>query len=105
MELVAKLKCMNTGQSITLVNNLIIGRKTLLKSFLEDPDLSREHLQYTFKDDKHFIMDLISTNRTKINGELIEQGVEIEIFENDIIEFGNQKFTFTLSNCQPLPEN
>ncbi len=91
-----KLKLINSDIEIKIVDKLIIGRKSQLKPFLLDSDLSREHFQLTIKNNQVFITDLHSTNHTYINGNVIEAGKEFLLKNEDKIKSGNQFFIFSV---------
>ncbi|MFI3212927.1 MAG: DUF6382 domain-containing protein [Eubacteriales bacterium] len=55
---------------------------------LEDPSVSRVHCRFVEKKDKIGIIDLNSTNGTKINGILLEQGEIVSIEQGDEITIG-----------------
>lgn len=54
--------------------------------------VSRKHAQIISRDNKVFIKDCGSTNKTYVNGRAIEAGVEVEIFAGDKIRMSNEEF-------------
>lgn len=50
-----------------------IGRDPKCGIFIDTPLLSREHARIDFRDGGHVVVDLGSTNLTKVNGERITE--------------------------------
>lgn len=60
----------------------------------DNPAVSRCHADIITRDNRYYIIDLHSTNRTYLDGRLIPMGEEIEIFPNTDIRLANEDFTF-----------
>jgi pSer/pThr/pTyr-binding forkhead associated (FHA) protein len=54
---------------------LVVGRDPDCGIFIDAPLLSREHARFDFRDGAHVVVDLGSTNLTKVNGARITQMV------------------------------
>lgn len=64
--------------------SLTIGRDPKCGVFMDTPLLSREHARIDFREGSHFLVDLDSTNFTKVNGERI---TERALVNGDQIQF------------------
>lgn len=89
------IKGANIGSTFVLnkVGHIIIGRGEECDFRILDLMVSRKHCQIEKRDNKFYITDLNSTNRTKLNGKVIYGGRKIKI--DDIIEIGNTALLFT----------
>lgn len=56
--------------------------------------VSRLHADIITKDDRFFILDNNSTNGTYINGRLIPEKTQTEIFDGDELKLANERFEF-----------
>ena len=56
--------------------------------------ISRSHADIIIRDNRYFITDLNSKNKTYINGRMIMPNCEIEIFDGDTITLANEDFLF-----------
>jgi pSer/pThr/pTyr-binding forkhead associated (FHA) protein len=52
---------------------LVVGRDPACAIFINAPLLSREHARVEFRESRHVVIDLGSTNFTKVNGERITE--------------------------------
>ena len=52
---------------------LVVGRDPKCGVFINAPLLSREHARIDYREGAHFVVDLDSTNFTKVNGERITE--------------------------------
>ena len=52
---------------------LVVGRDPKCGIFIDAPLLSREHARIEFRDGAHVVIDLDSTNLTKVNGERVQE--------------------------------
>jgi len=50
---------------------LVVGRDPRCGVFIDAPLLSREHARIDYRDGAHVVVDLDSTNFTKVNGERV----------------------------------
>jgi pSer/pThr/pTyr-binding forkhead associated (FHA) protein len=53
--------------------SLRVGRDPLCELFIDAPLLSRDHARLDFREGAHVLVDLGSTNFTKVNGERITE--------------------------------
>ncbi len=56
--------------------------------------VSRSHLMITKDEQTYYVTDLHASNRVKINGEPITQGIEVPIEIDDVITIGNREYRF-----------
>jgi len=59
--------------------------------------VSRNHARIYFKNNKYYISDLNSSNKTYVNNIVIQPEINIELNERDLIRLGNEEFTFYIS--------
>jgi pSer/pThr/pTyr-binding forkhead associated (FHA) protein len=52
---------------------MIVGRDPRCEVFMDTPLLSREHARIEFREGAHVVIDLDSTNFTKVNGERVTE--------------------------------
>ena len=52
---------------------LVVGRDPKCEVFINAPLLSREHARIDYRDGAHFVVDLDSTNFTRVNGERVTE--------------------------------
>jgi len=53
--------------------SLMVGRDPRCEVFIDTPLLSREHARIEFREGAHVVIDLDSTNFTKVNGERVTE--------------------------------
>ena len=66
----------------------LIGRSTQESSpdiRINDPNISRRHVEVRFEDDCFWLCDLGSTNGTVLNGQLVEEGRLYPLIDNSVI--------------------
>lgn len=59
-----------------------------------NPAVSRSHADIIARNNRYFIKDLNSKNRTYINSRPIEVQTEVELYDGDRIRLGNEEFIF-----------
>ena len=70
----------------------VIGRSPRHGSLLvDDSTLSREHARMYVEDDAMYLLDLGSTNGTRVNGQPLDAGTPVAVRAGDAIEFGAVK--------------
>lgn len=83
-----------------LVNkpNYRIGKKRAVCDLCitDNTYISRNHADIISKENRYYIVDRKSTNKTYINGKVIPAEVEIEIFSGTKIRLGNENFIFSV---------
>lgn len=84
-----------TGQRFTLSEHPIsVGRRPESNIVLADPNVSRAHAEIRPHGDGFLLIDLGSTNGTKVNGVRIDQRV---LQDGDELMFGNTRMRFEAS--------
>jgi hypothetical protein len=84
-----------TGERFTLAEHPIsIGRRPESNIVLADPNVSRNHAEIRPQGEGFLLIDLGSTNGTKVNGVRVEQRM---LGDGDEISFGNTRLRFEAS--------
>jgi Protein of unknown function (DUF3662)/FHA domain len=84
-----------TGDRFTLEEHIIsIGRRPESNIVLADPNVSRNHAEIRPQGDGFLLVDLGSTNGTKVNGVRIDQRM---LADGDELSFGNTRMRFEAS--------
>ena len=73
---------------------MFIGRSPRNEIQINDIMVSRKHLKIFKVEETLFIEDLMSTNGTRFNGEVITSGEAFEVGDGDIVSFGNTVIRF-----------
>lgn len=60
--------------------------------------ISRSHADIVTRDDRYYIIDRNSTNRTFVDGKVIPAEKEVEIFSGTKIRLANEDFTFVIES-------
>lgn len=84
----------NRRKLIALKDGMIIGRAEGELRFAEDRLMSGRHCKIHIFDNDVLIEDLKSSNRTMINGHVIEPSVRIQLKPGDVLDVGNQRFAY-----------
>ena len=86
---------MRTGKKYYLNSNEVtIGKRQYGIEIADNPVVSKHHAMIQKKEGKYFLMDLNSTNGTKVNGTKISANVQEALQDESHIEFANEKFVF-----------
>lgn len=84
-----------TGERVTLAEHTVtIGRNPDCTIVLADPNVSRTHAEIRPQGTGFVVVDLGSTNGSKVNGSKIDQR---ELVDGDELAFGNTKMRFEAS--------
>ena len=84
-----------TGDRFTLEEHIIsIGRRPESNIVLADPNVSRNHAEIRPQGDGFLLVDLGSTNGSKVNGMRVDQRL---LVDGDEIMFGNTRMRFEAS--------
>jgi Protein of unknown function (DUF3662)/FHA domain len=84
-----------TGDRFTLAEHVItIGRRPESNIVLADPNVSRGHAEIRPQGDGFLLVDLGSTNGSKVNGTRVDQHM---LRDGDEIQFGNTRMRFEAS--------
>jgi len=75
-------------------NTMFLGRSPRNDIQINDIQVSRKHLKIFKVGETPFIEDLMSTNGTRFNGEVITSGEAFEVGDGDTISFGNTVIRF-----------
>lgn len=79
-------------------NVISIGRSSENDVVIVDYSISKRHAEIILFHGLYFLMDLGSTNGTRVNGELVQPNVKVKIELNSTIAFGRIIFVFTSSS-------
>jgi two-component system cell cycle response regulator len=82
------------GKQWALTDAFVIGRAIESNVFIDDKSLSRSHARLDIKGDKVYAVDLGSTNKTIVNGQILPPMVLCELKNNDQVKAGNVIFKF-----------
>jgi two-component system, cell cycle response regulator len=82
------------GKQWALTDAFVIGRAIESNVFIDDKSLSRSHARIDIKGNKVYVVDLGSTNKTIVNGQILPPMVLCELKNNDQIKTGNVIFKF-----------
>lgn len=85
----------NGEQKKYLLENLTtIGRSFSNDIVLDSKVVSKHHADIKKSDGSYYIIDLNSSNGTKLNGEFVEKN--LELLDKDVIEIGDYKLFYTI---------
>jgi pSer/pThr/pTyr-binding forkhead associated (FHA) protein len=79
---------------IELGEDMIFGRSPSCDLTLNDDMVSSKHLTIAVRGNRVFITDLNSSNKTSVNGQVLEPNVKNVLHHGDRISFGHQKFAY-----------
>ena len=84
-----------TGERVVLGEHTIsVGRMPESNIVLADPNVSRNHAEIRPRGTGYVVVDLNSTNGTKVNGMRVQ---EHELHDGDELSFGNTHMRFEAS--------
>ncbi len=84
----------NTQTPIILKDKMVFGRSKGDINFEDDSFMSGAHCQISIVNNKVYLVDLGSKNKTKVNGNALVAKVRVSLKIGDKIEFGHQIFQF-----------
>lgn len=84
----------NRRKLIALKDGMIIGRAEGELRFAGDQLMSGRHCKIHIFDKELLLEDLKSSNKTFINGHVVEPSVRIQLKAGDVIDVGNQRFVY-----------
>ncbi len=93
----AYLYRISTHENIEIKSSMFrIGREATFVNYCisNNSAISGSHAYITLKDDKYFLIDTNSTNKTYVNNMMLQSNVETEINSGDKIRFANEEFEF-----------
>ena len=82
------------GKQFALSDGHIIGRAHESKIYIDDRSLSRSHARIDIKGNEVTVIDLGSTNRTMVNGQVLHSMAPCALKNNDQVKAGNVIFKF-----------
>lgn len=82
------------GKQFPLVNGSVIGRAHECQIYIDDRSLSRSHARVDLKGADAVVVDLGSTNKTVVNGQILASMAPCTLKNNDQIKTGNIIFKF-----------
>ena len=92
------------GKTFLLItDNITIGRDPMADISLNDPEVSRQHLQLTRTGSGYVLEDLGSTNGTFIDGKKLEPDTPISLVNGQMIGMGSG-VTAVYESTSPEPE-
>lgn len=75
-------------------NDIVIGRSVEAQVYIDDKSISRSHAKFAVNGNEISIIDLGSTNKTIVNGEVVPPLASCLLRNNDQIKTGNIIFKF-----------
>lgn len=91
----AYIKQLRTGKKYYLNSNEVtIGKRQCEIEIADNPAVSKHHAMIQKKEGKYYLVDLNSTNGTKVNGKKINANIPEFLQDETQIEFANEKFVF-----------
>ncbi|MBX2988729.1 MAG: GGDEF domain-containing protein [Bdellovibrionaceae bacterium] len=82
------------GQQFALQSGAVIGRAHESEIYIDDRSLSRSHARIDIKGSEVTVVDLGSTNKTVVNGQVLAPMAPCHLKNNDQIKAGNIIFKF-----------
>lgn len=86
--------------SLSEVENTI-GRTDDNFILLSDPSISRRHAKIVRDGNRYTVVDLVSSNGTRLNGRKLENSKRLK--DGDLVQFGDVEFVFTNGDSQIDP--
>jgi len=80
---------------------LLVGREDDADIQVDEPLVSRVHARIELRGDRYVLIDLGSTNLTRVNGEIV---AEQELRNGDEIRFARARCFFRVEEGEPRPE-
>jgi pSer/pThr/pTyr-binding forkhead associated (FHA) protein len=77
----------------------VIGRDETADIVLNEPLVSRAHARIERRGDRFFVLDIGSTNLTRVNGEIVS---ERELRHGDELRFGRARCVFVNEGVDPV---
>jgi pSer/pThr/pTyr-binding forkhead associated (FHA) protein len=85
---------------IELEDGMVVGRNKDCDIAVVDHKVSGKHFEVHINDGEVTIVDLESSNKTKLNGESLSPQVETKLNIKDNVKFGSQKFLYFYENIE-----
>jgi pSer/pThr/pTyr-binding forkhead associated (FHA) protein len=77
----------------------VIGRDASADILIDEPLISRAHARIERRGDRFFVLDLGSTNLTRVNGEVV---YERELHHGDEVRFARARCVFRNEGADPV---
>ncbi len=74
----------------------IVGRKPTHLVAIPDNSISRDHLEVIFQDSQIFVMDLETSNGTKLDGHKIPSNIQVPYQQGQVIWLGHSNVSLTI---------
>lgn len=84
-----KLRARADGREIELRPSLVLGRADDCGAVVADDSVSRHHARFELRDDRWWLVDLGSSNGTRINGVKLKEG---PVGPGDLVTLGSVAF-------------
>jgi pSer/pThr/pTyr-binding forkhead associated (FHA) protein len=78
---------------------MVIGRDPAADIFIDEPLVSRAHARIERRGQQYFLLDIGSTNLTRVNGEVI---LERELRHGDELQFARARCVFMNESIDPV---
>ncbi|NUM34281.1 MAG: FHA domain-containing protein [Candidatus Brocadiae bacterium] len=88
----------NKWEPLHVETPAIIGRSQDVKITIENESVSGNHAKIFSKDGQYYLQDLGSTNKTRINMEICDEGI---LKDGDMVSFGSKNFLVRITSCLP----
>ncbi|OUR99827.1 hypothetical protein A9Q84_02020 [Halobacteriovorax marinus] len=85
---------------VELIDGMTFGRNKECDYSVVDHRVSGLHFKVMIKSNGIFIIDLESSNKTKLNGDNIDSNTEIKLKIKDKVVFGDQNFQYYFDNIE-----
>jgi diguanylate cyclase (GGDEF)-like protein len=82
------------GKQFALADGHVIGRANESKIYIDDRSLSRSHARIDMKGNEVTVVDLGSTNKTVVNGQVLPPMAPCRLNNNDQVKTGNVIFKY-----------
>jgi pSer/pThr/pTyr-binding forkhead associated (FHA) protein len=79
---------------------MVVGREEQADIRLDEPLVSRSHARIERRGDGFWVIDLSSTNRTRVNDEVVAQR---QLRDGDEVRFARAVCRFVLGPSAPVP--
>ena len=90
------------GQSITIDQDMLVGRHQDANIVLQSAEISRRHAAFLLKQQGLFLQDLNSSNGTFVNGERI--AAETQLQSGDVLAFASLAFSVAETVAEEIAE-
>jgi adenylate cyclase len=89
------------GTTVTLDDNITIGRSATNNLSFADNSVSRQHAEIWLKNNYFSLIDLGSANGTFLNNNPLHKHVPRQLYDKDVIVIGSNRFIFHVEGTEP----